>query len=64
VMNIVALDVPDLEEVRKELRQKGWITSITRTPRAMRLIIMPHLGEETLELFISDFGECLRNNKK
>ncbi|MDO9097592.1 MAG: tyrosine decarboxylase MfnA [Candidatus Methanoperedens sp.] len=60
VMNIVALDVPDLEEVRKELRQKGWITSITRTPRAMRLIIMPHLSEEALELFISDFGECLR----
>lgn len=60
VMNIVALDVPDLEEVRKKLRGKGWMTSITRTPRAMRLIIMPHLSEEALELFISDFGECLR----
>jgi tyrosine decarboxylase/aspartate 1-decarboxylase len=61
VMNIVALDVPDLEEVRKKLRSKGWITSLTRTPRAMRLIIMPHLSEENLELFISDFGECLKN---
>ncbi len=60
VMNIVALDVPDLEEVRKKLRGKGWMTSITRTPRAMRLIIMPHLSEEALGLFISDFGECLR----
>ncbi len=64
VMNIVALDVPDLEEVRKELRQKGWITSITRTPRAMRLIIMPHMSEAALLMFISDFGECLRNTKK
>lgn len=60
VMNIVALDVPELEEVRKKLRGKGWMTSITRTPRAMRLIIMPHLSEEALELFISDFGKCLR----
>lgn len=60
VMNIVALDVPDLEEVRKKLRSKGWITSLTRAPRAMRLIIMPHLSEENLELFISDFGECLK----
>ncbi len=60
VMNIVALDVPDLDEVRKKLRQKGWSTSITRNPRAMRLIIMPHLSEEALELFISDLGECLR----
>ncbi len=58
VMNIVALDVPHLEEVRKELRVKGWFTSITRSPRAMRLIIMPHLGEETLEMFISDLMAC------
>jgi tyrosine decarboxylase/aspartate 1-decarboxylase len=59
VMNIVALDVPDLDKVRKKLRSKGWITSITRAPRAMRLIIMPHLSEEAIELFISDFKECL-----
>jgi len=61
VMNIVALPVPDLDDMRKELRQRGWYTSITRSPRAMRLIIMPHLRDETLEAFISDFGECLRN---
>lgn len=60
VMNIAALDVPNLEDVRKRLRSKGWMTSITRAPKAMRLIIMPHLSEETLELFISDFGECLK----
>ncbi|MFZ3060600.1 MAG: tyrosine decarboxylase MfnA [Candidatus Methanoperedens sp.] len=60
VMNIVALDVPELDEVRKMLRVKGWTTSITRTPRAMRLIIMPHLSEEALELFISDLGACLK----
>ncbi len=60
VMNIVALDIPDLENVRKKLRKKGWTTSITRAPRAMRLIIMPHLREEALEQFISDLGECLK----
>lgn len=60
VMNIVALDVPELDEVRKKLRVKGWTTSITRTPRAMRLIIMPHLSEEALELFMSDLGACLK----
>ena len=59
VMNIVALDVPDLDKVRKELRKKGWITSITRTPQAMRLIIMPHLSEESIGMFISDFGKCI-----
>lgn len=60
VMNIVALDVPDLEEARKKLRRKGWMTSITRTPRAMKLIIMPHLSEDAILLFISDLRECLK----
>ncbi len=59
VMNIVALEIPQLDHVRKELRTKGWFTSITRSPRAMRLIIMPHIEEETIDLFISDLRECL-----
>jgi len=25
----------------------------------MRLIIMPHLSEKAIELFISDLGDCL-----
>ncbi len=59
VMNIIALDVPDLDGVRKRLRTKGWFTSITRNPRAMRLIVMPHIDEDSIELFISDFKKCL-----
>ncbi len=59
VMNIVALDVPDLDEVRKNLRAKGWVTSMTRNPGAMRLIVMPHLKERSIELFISDLEICL-----
>jgi len=59
VMNIVALDVPDLDEVRKKLRAKGWVTSMTRNPRAMRIIVMPHLKETSIELFISDLEMCL-----
>ncbi len=61
VMNIVALDVPYLEEVRKRLRARGWFTSITRSPRAMRLVIMPHLTDEALTRFVSDLRECLRD---
>lgn len=59
VMNIVALDVPELDEVRKKLRAKGWVTSMTRNPRAMRIIVMPHLKEESIGLFISDLEMCL-----
>lgn len=59
MMNVVALDVPDIDTVRKKLHDKGWMTSVTRKPRAMRLILMPHMTEDNLELFISDFGECI-----
>lgn len=62
VMNIVALDVPDLDEVRKKLRAKGWVTSMTRNPRAMRIIVMPHLKEKSIELFISDLEMCLEHH--
>jgi len=61
VMNIVALGVTDLDEVRKQLRSRGWFTSITRSPRAMRLVIMPHLTDEALTLFISDLKDCTRD---
>ncbi|MDP3104218.1 MAG: tyrosine decarboxylase MfnA [Candidatus Methanoperedens sp.] len=61
VMNIVALDVPSLEDVRKRLRARGWFTSITRSPRAMRLVIMPHLSDEALTRFIRDLKECLKD---
>jgi tyrosine decarboxylase/aspartate 1-decarboxylase len=59
VMNIVALDVPDMEEVRRKLRENGWITSMTRNPRSMRIIIMPHLKDESIEMFISDLEKCI-----
>ncbi|MFZ3383681.1 MAG: tyrosine decarboxylase MfnA [Candidatus Methanoperedens sp.] len=60
-INIVTLDVPDLDEVRKKMHRKGWVTSITRNPKAMRLIIMPHLNENTIEMFISDLGGCIHS---
>ncbi len=55
VMNVVALDVPDADLVRKRLREEfGWQVSITRTPRALRLVLMPHLTTENIELFLHD----------
>lgn len=62
VMNVVALDVGDVSAVRKNLSQKGWSTSITRNPQALRLVIMPHLTEQRLEEFLCDFEKvCTRS---
>jgi tyrosine decarboxylase/aspartate 1-decarboxylase len=55
VMNVVALKVPNPDLVRKQLLKKfGWNVSITRTPRALRLVLMPHNSPEDIEQFLRD----------
>lgn len=61
VMNVVALDVPDADLVRSELKKRGWIVSITREPRALRLVVMPHLTRENMLMFTDDLGEVVKN---
>ncbi len=60
VMNIVALDLPDVSSVRKQLLDDfGWHVSITRNPEALRLVIMPHLTSDIIDDFINDLGFVL-----
>ena len=55
VMNVVALKVPNPDLVRERFLKKfGWNVSITRTPRALRLVLMPHNSPEDIELFLED----------
>ncbi|WP_445475145.1 tyrosine decarboxylase MfnA [Methanococcoides methylutens] len=60
VMNIVALQVEDADNVRKRLLDEfGWHVSITRKPRALRLVIMPHINNSTIELFLNDLEKLI-----
>lgn len=61
VMNVLALDVPKIESVLLMLLIRGWRVSVTRKPRALRLVIMPHTSEENLHLFIEDLKEIVKN---
>ncbi|MEA1984408.1 MAG: tyrosine decarboxylase MfnA [Euryarchaeota archaeon] len=55
VMNIVSLVVPEPHRVREVLREEfGWHVSIARNPEALRLVIMPHVTRESMELFLQD----------
>ncbi len=55
VMNIVSLVVPEPHRVREVLREEfGWHVSISRNPKALRLVIMPHVTRENMELFLQD----------
>ena len=55
IMNVVALDVPDADIIRKKLREDyRWEVSIIRKPRALRLVLMPHLTHENINEFLQD----------
>jgi tyrosine decarboxylase/aspartate 1-decarboxylase len=56
VMNVVTLRVPEEDRVAKALIERGWRVSITRAPRTLRLVIMPHVNEETVKLFLKDLA--------
>ncbi|MGB9941289.1 tyrosine decarboxylase MfnA [Methanosarcina sp.] len=55
VMNVVALRVPNPDLVREQLLKNfGWNVSITRTPRSLRLVLMPHNTAQDIEDFLQD----------
>lgn len=55
VMNVVALKVPNADLVRDQLLRKfGWNVSITRSPRSLRLVLMPHNTARDVEEFLQD----------
>ncbi|MDD3043561.1 MAG: tyrosine decarboxylase MfnA [Methanosarcinaceae archaeon] len=55
VMNVVALAVPEPDRVRETLLDKfGWHVSITRKPRGLRLVLMPHTSPEDIDEFLKD----------
>jgi tyrosine decarboxylase/aspartate 1-decarboxylase len=60
-MNVLALNVPNLDTVFKELWENGWCVSMTRRPRALRLVIMPHIDGAIIEEFSNDLSEMISN---
>ena len=62
VMNVVALKVKSPIEARSELIKRGWHVSMTREPkRALRLILMPHMTHENIDLFLEELEAVLKN---
>ena len=47
--------VPNPDIVREQLLKKsGWNVSITRNPRSLRLVLMPHNTDRDIEEFLQD----------
>ena len=61
VMNVVTLKFPAAEVARvaNALEERGWRVSVTRVPKALRLVIAPHVTEETVKMFLEDLREVV-----
>ena len=58
VLNIVSFGTENLDNVEKELKNRGWGISAHRG--YIRIVIMPHVKKEHLETFLKDLGEIAR----
>ena len=58
-LNIVAFrsKTMPVEEIARKLEDKGWAVSMASYPKAIRIIVMPHLTEKHVESFLKDLSE-------
>jgi len=60
VMNVVSFHCRKAERVKEELYKKRWVISTIRNPRAVRMVIMPHLNQEIIKDFVSEIKKVVR----
>mgnify|MGYP001341940788 CR=1 FL=1 len=60
VMNVVTLKMDHPEKARADLLKCCWRVSTTRSPKALRLILMPHSTSENVDLFLADLEGVLK----
>ncbi|MEF8878931.1 MAG: tyrosine decarboxylase MfnA [Candidatus Thermoplasmatota archaeon] len=59
-MNVIGVKMKKPDEIAKRLSEEGWKVNIMERISCLRLVIMPHIGREDLELFAKDFEKICR----
>lgn len=59
VMNVVSFHARDALRLKEELYRRRWVISTIRKPEGIRMVIMPHVKEEIIKEFISDFRKMI-----
>jgi tyrosine decarboxylase/aspartate 1-decarboxylase len=59
VMNVVTLSFSETEvdSIANVLEERRWRVSVTRKPKALRLVVMPHVDDETIKVFLEDLED-------
>ena len=64
IMNIVAIKMGKPEEVYAGLDELGWKASLTRDPKCLRIVVMPHVTRKVVDEFIPDLERNCRELKE
>jgi tyrosine decarboxylase/aspartate 1-decarboxylase len=63
-MNIVCINLKDADSVFFELGKMGWRASVTREPKCLRIVVMPHVSKTVVDEFFVDFEKVCRQLKE
>ena len=64
VTNVIVLRIPSVDNVISMLEGQNWYVSTTFKPKGLRLVMMPHITEETLNIFLADLEDVLEKVTK
>jgi len=57
VTNLVSIGLDDPGKAAEKLDEKGGKVSVSRLPEALRVVLMPHVHQETVERFVEELEE-------
>lgn len=63
-MNIVCMKMKDAESVFSGLSDLGWKASVTREPKCLRIVVMPHVTKEVVDEFIPDLKKVCKGRNE
>ncbi len=61
IMNVVSFKTKKAEKIKEELYKRRWVISTIKEPRAIRMVIMPHVNEEIVLNFIEEFKRVIKS---
>jgi tyrosine decarboxylase/aspartate 1-decarboxylase len=64
VMNIVCIKIKEPEKVQAELSELRWMVSLTREPKCLRIVVMPHVTLKIVDEFLPDLEKVCRKLKE
>jgi tyrosine decarboxylase/aspartate 1-decarboxylase len=59
VMNVVCFKTDEAEKIKDEMLRRGWVISTISDPKAIRLVVMPHVTEDVVSNFISELRKVV-----